>query len=263
MVWVPIDTIIETAYRRVCPLYTLDERDRIHLIGSAVPFKSGSHAFLITAAHTCFKEQKPISLFVYGKNRPHALLERRGAWGYIPGQTPDLDIAVIGLDNACATELQANYWFCTQSDVSTVRPKTPGIHYLIAGYPASRNRSRPIKHGLPSKATALISGDIRSVTTLRGVDKSDEHHFAISLPFEKVPKAGGGEFHVPKPQGMSGGGVWRLEINTRSRYANSPVLVGIGIEYYKKQKTFLATKVQVVAALARDLADPDTPTRTA
>lgn len=258
MVWVNITTIIETAYRRVVPLYTFDERGRPYLFASAVPFQSGPHRFLITAAHCAFENGEPVPLFVYGESKTHALIELRGAWEHQQGQ-PDLDIAVIGLSESCANDLQLRHWFSSPEDVSIVKPKTPGLHYLIVGYPASRNKRRPVQFGLPSRATALITGDICSVMTVQGVNKTEEDHFAIAFPHKKVDTPGGGVFHVPPPYGMSGGGVWRVEIDTVRHLVGRPFLVGIGVEYHKAQKTFVATRVQAAAPLAMDLVDPSTP----
>ncbi len=167
------------------------------------------HRFLITAAHCVFENGEPVPLFVYGESKTHALIELRGAWEHQQGQ-PDLDIAVIGLSESCANDLQLRHWFSSPEDVSIVKPKTPGLHYLIVGYPASRNKRRPVQFGLPSRATALITGDICSVMTVQGVNKTEEDHFAIAFPHKKVDTPGGGVFHVPPPYGMSGGGVWRV-----------------------------------------------------
>lgn len=253
MVWVPLDTFFDTAYRRVVPLYSFDGRGRPFLLASSVPFQDKNMRFLITATHCCFKDGKPLPLLVYGENQTHALTDLRGAWAYSPGQVPDLDVAVIRLEPSCADDLQERHWFCTPDDVRSVLPKTPRIHYLIAGYPASRNRKRPIQYGLPSRATALITGEICSVDEVRSVDKTDEHHFAVAFPHKKVTGQEGKDFHVPPPYGMSGGGVWRVEIDPVERLVNSPYLVGIGVEYHKAQKIFVATRVQAVAPLARDL----------
>jgi len=259
MIWVPIDLFIDTAYRRVVPLYSLDYRDRPYLSASAVPFQSGDLRFLITAAHCCFREGEPIPLFVCGEKRPHALRELRGRWEYRPGQQPDRDIAVIALEPSCADDLQERHWFSTPDDVAVVVAKTPGIHYLIAGYPVSRNPQRPARYGLPCRAAALITGDVCSVETVRATDKTEEHHFAIAYPHKKVLTPRGDVFHVPPPRGMSGGGVWRVEIDTVGRLVGRLFLVGIVVEYHRGQKTFVATRIQAAAPLARDLADPNTP----
>jgi hypothetical protein len=263
MVCIRIDEFVNTVWRRVVPLYAFDVRERPYLFASSVPFQSGSLRFLITAAHCCFRNGQPLPLFVYGEKMPHALTALRGAWDYRRGQQPDLDIAVMALDDRCAEDLQERHWFSTPDDVSMVAPKTPGIHYLIAGYPSSRNRRRPMQFGLPGRATALITGDVCSVNTVRGVDKTDESHFAIAFPHKQIPRAGGGRFSVPPPAGMSGGGVWRVEIDTVGGLVSRPFLVGIAVEYHKAQKTFVATHVGAAAPLASDLADPMTPTTVA
>jgi hypothetical protein len=83
-IWAPLRAIGETMHRRVCPLYTFDYRERMHLAGSAVPFRAGDFRFLLTAAHVCFDSSRvPIPLFTMGAEKPRALLGRRG-----PGNIP-------------------------------------------------------------------------------------------------------------------------------------------------------------------------------
>jgi hypothetical protein len=83
-----------------------------------------------------------------GVERQWALGGRRGTWEYKPKQAPDVDVAVIGLDNACADDLEEYYQFTA---------RTPLTHFFIAGYPASRNRFRSVGHGLPSRATFVVA----------------------------------------------------------------------------------------------------------
>ena len=255
MLWLPLDLLVQTAYRRVVPLYSFDHKDRPCLSASAIPFQIGDRGMLITATHCCFQDGNPTPLFVYGEKQLHALKEMRGAWEYIPGRTPDADIAVIALEQSCADDLRRRHSFCAPDDVSHVLPKTPGIHYLIIGYPVSRNRRRPPCFGLPSKATALITGDVAGVESVRGTDKTPECHFAIKFPYTRIFTPRGGVFHVPPPYGMSGGGIWRVEIDMIGRLAGRPYLVGVGIEYHKAQKTFVAARVQTAAPLVKDLFD--------
>jgi hypothetical protein len=236
-------------HRRVCPLYTFDYHHRIHISGSAVPFRAGGFRFLLTAAHVCFDSSRvPIPLFTMGEE-PRALCGRRGAWEHISGSTPDIDLCVIALDDDLADELERNYQFVTPAETSVTKVKTPGIHYLIAGYPAERN---PVKHSIAPLATHLVTGDIRhTAETLPG--KSNDFHFLLGHPGKNIPAHGGGRFRVPKVQGMSGGGVWRLEIDIPRKLATSPSLVGVGIEYHKTKKVFVATRVQAAIPLVGDL----------
>lgn len=236
-------------------MYTFDHRGRAHLTGSAVPFRIGEFRLLLTAAHVCFDRSKtPVPLFTVGAERPHPLLGRRGAWEYNPGRTPDIDLAVIELDDHGVPDLEAQYQFSTPANTSTVRPKSAGVHYLIAGYPAERNRIKS-PNLLPSLATYFITGDIRSTSAIQHIDKADDYHFALGLSGRVVPKLGGGRFRVPKVQGMSGGGVWRIDIDIQSKLATTPFLVGVGIEYQKTKQLFIATRVQAAIPLVSDLMD--------
>jgi hypothetical protein len=250
-IWVPLRAIGETIHRRICPLYTFANRDRMHIAGSAVPFCAEGFRFLLTAKHVCFDSSNtPIPLFTMGSEEPRALTGRRGAWEYVPGKTPDIDLAVMALDDELADDLEREYQFTTPADVSNTMKKTPGIHYLIAGYPAERN---PVnKDAITSLATHLITGDIRD-TAETLPNKSDEFHFLLGHPGKVIPGHGGGRFRVPKVQGMSGGGVWRLEIDVPRKLSTSLSLVGIGIEYHKRKQVFVATRVQAAIPLVNDL----------
>jgi hypothetical protein len=239
-------------HRRVCPLYTFDSRNRFHISGSGVPFRAGDFRFMLTAKHVCFDSSKgPIPLFTMGSEEPRALLGRRGAWEHTPGNTPDIDLCVIALDKDLANDLEGAYQFATPAETSNTMEKTPGIHYLIAGYPAERNPIRPGRSIAPL-ATHLVTGDIRHTAgALPG--KSDDYHFLLVHPGKNIPSQAGGRFRVPKVQGMSGGGVWRLEIDIPRKLATSPSLVGIGIEYHKAKRVFVATRVRAAIPLVNDL----------
>ena len=186
-----------------------------------------------------------------GLERPRPLTGRRGAWAYVPGRTPDIDLAVVALENDLADELEREYQFSTPADTAHATTKTPGIHYLIAGYPAERNSMKYSTSIAPS-ATHLITGDIRMTPSTLS-DKSDAYHPVLGHPGKVVPTHSGARFRVPKPHGMSGGGVWRMEIDLPRRVATSPSLVGIGIEYIKTKQIFVVARVQAASPLVDDL----------
>lgn len=93
----PLQSIGDTINRRVCPLYSYDERERVYMLGSAVPFKSGGISFLITVAHIILANEGNVPLFTWGTKGPLLLRRPRLAWEYDPRRTPDLDIALIAL----------------------------------------------------------------------------------------------------------------------------------------------------------------------
>lgn len=251
-IWTPLRAVGETIHRRICPLYTFDSHDRVHIAGSAVPFRAGALRFLLTAAHVCFDSSKlPIPLFTIGSEGPLPLSGRRGAWQYSPGKSPDIDLSVITLESDLGDELEGVYQFTTPAGTSNAIRRARGIHYLIAGYPAERN-SPSKRHLIAPVATHLITGDLRE--TVEGLpNKSDDIHFMLGHPGKTVPTYSGGRFRVPKVHGMSGGGVWRIEIDVGRRLSTSPSLVGIGIEYHKANQVFVATRVHAGKPLVNDL----------
>jgi hypothetical protein len=245
-------------HKRVCPLYSFDAAGKAHMVGSAVPFMDERGSFLITAAHVCFDRfKKPIPLFTWVDSGPLVLREFRIAWDYQPGRMPDADVALLSLSVQDAATLKQSYWFSDSAGVCAALPKTPGVHYLIAGYPFVRNRVTSTELAPPAMATHLITGHIESVQKESFKDKADAHHFALSFPMGQRRTLGGGVFRVPKPQGMSGGGVWRLGIDVATSMATMPQLAGIGIECHKTKeaRVFLATRVQLALSLATDLHD--------
>lgn len=243
-------------HMRVCPLYSFDQAGKPHMVGSSIPFASENGAFLITAAHVCFTpHRQPVPLFTWADTGPIALREFRIAWDHQQGRTLDADVALIALSDDDTTTLRRSYCFSDSDSVSTTKHKAPGVHYLIAGYPFSRNRITTTDLSPPALATHLITGHIESVRVANTRDKADDHHFALAFPRTPITTVNGRTFRIPKPQGMSGGGIWRLDINTATRMASTPQLVGVGIEYHvtKKARAFIGTRVQLALSLAPDL----------
>lgn len=254
MLWSPLIDVLETMHRRICPLYSFDDATRAQIVGSAVPFNSGGFPVLITARHVLLQggSRRSLPVFTMGEI-PRVLTGRRIVWDYNPGVTPDLDLALVELTDEEASDLEKTYQFTTPAGTSTTKPKTPGIHYVLTGYPASRNRFVSPRSYPSARATHLTTGDIVDVSTLAVRDKTDETHFALGLPYREVPRMGGGRFTIPKAAGMSGGGVWMLEIDIPARLATTPLLVGIGIEHHRPRGFFVATRVQQAIPLLHDL----------
>lgn len=250
---VPLSTIIDTMYRRVCPLYGQDERRRVQLLGSGVPFGSVKSSFLITAGHIV-KAQGREPLLTWGAEGPEPLSGERIRWDDNSDVGPDYDLGLIALSRDEDSRLRRVYEFAHPERVSLDQPPCPKIYYLLAGYPAVRNRARARLIG-PPLATSLVSGDIRPIALKRALRKSEQAHFALFFDPQRLRTVRGEPFRIPKPQGMSGGGVWRLEMDRTTRLATALRLVGIGIEYHPLEKMFVATRIKEAIPLAHDLVD--------
>jgi hypothetical protein len=253
MVWTTIESIGRSIHRYVCPLYWVDHRERTYVAGSGVPFEEAGFRCLLTAAHVCFDEAlRARPLFAYGNDRPWALTQTRGIWQYVPGRTPDADVGVIALESDCADDIEKYYRFSTHLDLSPLLPRTGATCYILAGYSSSRNRVRS-RTEMPSLCTFFVMREPQLLSDLKLTDKSSESHFALSVPVGHR-RIAGGEFHLPGVHGMSGGGIWRFEVDNRSRLVTTPQLVGIAVEYHKKVRVVVGTHIHVAMPLVLDLA---------
>ena len=69
MVWTTLDSIAIGIYRYVCPLYWVDHREHVYIVGSAIPFAQSGFRCLLTAAHVCFDAARNRTLlFVMGND---------------------------------------------------------------------------------------------------------------------------------------------------------------------------------------------------
>ena len=249
----PLQAVGDTIHGRMCPLYSFDRGEKIHMVGSSIPFTSGGISFLITATHVCVDGRGQfIPRFTWGTGGPRPLRNQRLMWEHRPGR-PDFDIALLALSDEDRADLETCYNFSDPTVTANVKPKTPGIHYIIAGYPSARNRMRSCMEIPPARATYLVTDNILEVSALKLSEKTDSHHFALGIKAGEVRTLDSQPFRMPKPQGMSGGGIWRLDIDVRTKLATSPLLVGIGIEYHKSKEAFVASRIQLAIPLVHDL----------
>jgi hypothetical protein len=84
-------------------------------------------------------------------------------------------------------------------------------------------------------------------------------HFALHVP---TGRAHGFDFKplaLPKLQGMSGGGIWRVRLNPKDGTVAEALLVGVGIEYHVREAALVATRIRSVLPLLQQ----DEPSLTA
>lgn len=250
-----LQDVAATIHRRICPLYTLDDARRIVLIGSAIPFRTGKLKFLLTAAHV-FGEKggKALPIFTIGTDLPLALTGQRIGYGYEPKLTIDPDVALIGLSNTEFGEIDARYQVTTPADTANVETTDALTVFMLAGYPQTRNRvvmSREIN--MRATPTYVITPALVPIPSSTLTPKHPKQHFALAARPSRMRTFTGGRTTLPKPVGMSGGGVWRLRVDRTSALVETPLLVGIIIEHLRHDEVFIAARVQLGIPLAYEL----------
>lgn len=249
----PLHDLCHSLGDYVCPLYALENR-RAHLVGTGVPVRIGDLAFIVTAAHVAeeFDDRQLISV---GSDRLLEVTGKRIGFKYLRGDGVDTDLAVVVLGRREAADMMKRFSFSTPLDVTDVAP--PGSSYALyslVGYPFSRNKPKPKSFKRLTARPTYVATSRRAELPGSGVDgKHEQVHFALWADADAILDAEAQPITPPKAQGMSGGGVWRIDVHEKTGQLGLPRLVGIGIEHARRDSIFIATRVQYILPLLRDL----------
>lgn len=252
----PIDSVLSLLARRVCPLYVPNDRASRspQLVGSSVLFRDDNHAYLVTASHVL---DGLGDRFLVAGDRGFLLIGGpRLAFGHLPGRSVDADVGILRLDPATVERLEPHYLWSTRSDVGIISDYNKFVLYAFLGYPFTKNQ--PVVKGITrvwTRAYFYLAREFEEISALGNEGKNSKVHFALAIP-PKVRGLDGKSRRLPKPQGISGGGVWKLTVDDSLGYVCGWELVGVAIERTKRPEAFVATRFQLALGLLDRFTDP-------
>lgn len=240
--------------RRVCPLFVLTAPGRPLLIGTGTPVQIGRVSVIVTAAHV-LRPYGNASVLTLGVDGAVDLTGEKRGFAYIRGQTADLDLALIVLNDEERSQVRLHYDMSYFQSCGSPDRSRAGAFYVVAGYPQSQNKMSPrLMRSNRAVGDFYILRHRVPVADLRLEGKYDALHFALGAPPKSAISGDGRRVSFPSPSGLSGGGVWRLEIRRSAAAAPKPRLVGILIEHHKQPGVFICTRVREVERMVLDLA---------
>jgi hypothetical protein len=249
-----IDDVARDLVRLVCPLFVLTGPGRPFLIGTGTPVQIGRVSVIVTAAHV-LRPYGNASVLTLGVDRAVDLTGEKRGFGYLPGQTADPDLALIVLNDEERSQVRLHYEMSYFQSSGSPHRSRNGAFYVVAGYPQSQNKMSPrLMRSNRAVGNYYITRHRVPVADLRLEGKYDAVHFALSAPPKGAIRNDGRRVSFPSPAGLSGGGVWRLEIGRSAAAAPKPRLVGILIEHHKQPGVFVCTRVREVERMVLDLA---------
>jgi hypothetical protein len=218
--------------------------------------RAGELKFLVTAAHVG-EQFDGLRIATVGRDSLVEVGRRRIGYRSVPEKPVDTDLAVIELGDAEASELSGRFSFSSRADLDEVGPDDRFAFHCLVGYPASQNRPKPtsIKQ-LVAKVSYVAINKLADEVQPYGRAKDSRVHFAFGSRRTMV-NAELTPITPPKPNGMSGGGVWRINVDQFTGTLGAPKLVGIGIEHNRRDNVFIATRIRFVLPLLRDLMQSD------
>jgi hypothetical protein len=249
---------------RVCPLYTLHTQSgKPFLVGSGVPFETANRRFLLIAAHV-LKRLPDSVLITTGGSSLVRFPFGSSSFDFLPGRSVDVDVAILSLPEEAGRELALRFSYCSEAEIGTVAPYDPLTLYCLVGYPHSKNKPLPRSFDMiTARPIFVILREFVSLDHLRHGGKRDAIHFGLSLQAKQVRQFDGSRMNIPALQGMSGSGIWRIQLDGSTGKVSRPELVGIFIEYHRHHHTIVATRIECALALvAKEMqqqARPDAP----
>lgn len=227
----------------VIPIYQT-VRDRPSAFGSGFFVTTGEDCFLVSAGHV-LRSLETTRLFYFIEPR----LERAITGTVRLARDDAIDVGVVKLTREALPPYPlVDKVAMPLANLTPNRVPRAGRHYLVLGFPASRNASNPVARETPARAYAYRASS-SSDDTYGSLGLDPATHIAIPLDLKRGRDAKGAHRNFPRPQGMSGSPVWEMfDDDGEGEHGGFPI-VGVAIEYWNTRKVMVATDIRFVLDL--------------
>ncbi|MGL5307722.1 MAG: hypothetical protein ACRC9Y_16555 [Aeromonas veronii] len=231
------------------PIYGANERNHPQpcLIGTCIILEIDQRFFLVSASHV-FNENEFTTIYIGGGEK---LFELTGLRVGTPGDDSDLvDIAIMEV-----TKDNLDYWSIENhigidSIYINKECKEKEI-YTFIGYPATKSKVvRTQENHVRPELYQYYSFTCKD-ETYQEISVSRATHILISFEGKKC-FSGGQQVTFPKPNGISGGGVWFNSNLNLSPIEVGAKLAGIAVKNCKSEKCLLAINIDAVLQVIKN-----------
>jgi hypothetical protein len=241
----------EVANSCTYPVFVSAGNDKPDLIASSVAIQHKTCIYLVTASHVLNELRGMNSPFYVGVEGKFVAIEGQFTRS-VSASEDDFDIAYIRLSDSFVSENKIKF---VVEEKILFRRNFENFHLaLIHGYPCTKNKQvKALSGGTCFKSFAFsYSGKIdKNYARWAPLRKMEEIH--IGMKYGKAKDVKGEVVIPPKPQGISGGGLWIMPDSFKS---TELYLAGIAIEHHKSPELVFATKIQKVIEFIEQYAAP-------
>jgi hypothetical protein len=241
----------EDAVQRYCtPVYGVDDKSQPYVVGSGTLLDIGDLSFLVTAAHV-LDENANTTLYLPGN--PLVSMEGRAVKTQAPlenRKSDTIDLAIVRIDRGLIDRV-VNVSTISIDQIDPTDTPQPLTSYGFVGYPSSQNKPKP-------KRQLRLSSYILGVLPMAPERYADvgahpSLHFAGNFDRSQVMNRNSQRVTAPNPEGMSGGGVWRLGTYADIEHDRAiPKLIAVGIEHHADRKLLLGVRAAFVIESLRE-----------
>lgn len=224
------------------PVLIENNRSKPELIGSCVFLIIDDRKFFVTAGHVANECANSPILVGYNSK----LVEFSGVIIKTAGTNTDkIDIAILELNDVFFVKIN-------NSDCVTLEMIAPSGTcaeqkiYSFIGYPATKSkidcsRNNTVKSKMYMYFNTTCEGSVYEDMSL-----TPDTHILIKFDAKKCKNESGELVTFPKPNGLSGGGVWLHKKLTHIRDETTKYLAGIAIEHHADKKCLLGVSIEAV-----------------
>jgi hypothetical protein len=238
------------------PIFTMGKKTQSpYLVGSGTLYRCNGEVFLITARHVV-DDLKDGLIITSGRDGFIRFSAPMAAFDYMKGKGPDNDVCVSLFSSEIIENLHPALKIVNENQISSVSAYDKLTLYAFVGYPHSKNKSKPksLTNQVQMKPYYYVVRESIEFAQLITTDKNSRIHVAFSVPFSKANDINlQRNIQPPDPHGISGCGVWLIELNKASGRIERKELVAVGIEYLKSQAAFIATRIDVAVRAIQQL----------
>jgi hypothetical protein len=250
----PIAEVVEDLSAFSIPLYQQDYNGRPSQHGSGFFVTVGRDHFLVSAAHVLGTATTKNGLFFYSSpNTPRYLRGHRIRSGSPESRDRDLiDIGVLRLTGDPMPPYPAVRKFAM--DVSYLKPSyqpRSGKHYVMIGFPATKNRFNSVEQTVPAAPYAHRMQSVpEEEYRVHGV--SADTHVVLFLDLKKGFDHSGKLQHFPTLEGMSGSPILVLHDEEREQDSGVFPVAAVFTRYRRQTRALIGTDARfVLEAISR------------
>lgn len=263
--------VVDQLKSRVCPIFRRagprEGRETPPQLGTGILYGFGQCSLIITAGHVVESVGNGLVLRGPGPKETvaafHHLHPTHPIWN-VRGPYEAADVACIPLGLELAQEISQLSEFTDPveiGDVDDIAPDCDALYVLI-GFPHSKNKSAVTdpKTGLARKpwGNTVFSAQFNTRLPsefLNGL--SDSTHFVLQAAREYIESQTGEKRKAPEMAGMSGGGIWKLDVIKGTEFVKRCRLVGTFIEREAQGGVIVIRAVKLTWATDLKMWHPD------
>ena len=199
-----IAKVIQHISKFVLPLY-VESRSGPVLLGSGFFVELKERLALVTAAHVLNQISGTNPLFVYRRRNEVVLITGKR----FLSDPNAIDLGFVLTEGLELPWVEVDWFACRLEYLYAERTPRAERHFVVAGYPETKNRTNPARKTIKAVIHAYHAHSIREDEYQRlGLDPTT--HVALPLDLKEGFDPQGRHVNFPKPQGMSGSPIWEL-----------------------------------------------------